>query len=100
MRQLFSRKAKGAAVIAALFSVTSYGQEVVSPGNRASPHQPPGWFARMARNVELVPEIDSFMVGVVDRPIWHGKPVKTGLLYPCKPEKNEQGVLKWQFCEM
>lgn len=100
MWQLFTRKAKGAALIAALFSVSLAAQEQITPGNRQSPYQPPAWFVRMATPPIVVVELDSFMVGSSDRPLWHGKPTNVGIKYPCKPEKDQKGVLKWQFCEM
>lgn len=101
MAVLFSRKAKGAALVAALFSAHLPAQEQVMRGNAVAPHQPPTWFARMAQpEAFAAPEIDGFIVAVTERPMWHGKLPRPDIKYPCKPEKDNQGVLRWQFCEM
>jgi len=97
----FSRKAKGAALVAAFFSAHLAAQEQVMRGNAVAPHQPPSWFVRMAQpEVLAAPEIDGFIVADTERPMWHGKRPRPNIKYPCKPEKNNQGVLKWQLCEM
>jgi len=101
MSARFSRKAKGAALVAAFFSAHLAAQEQVMRGNAVAPHQPPSWFVRMAKpEVWAAQEIDGFIVAVPERPMGQGKLPRPNIKYACKPEKNNQGVLQWQFCEM
>lgn len=96
----FLRMAKGAA-LAALFSVTCSAQEIVTPGNSKTPHQPPAWFVRMA-NPEVVvsPERDFFVYE--DRSSSsYGRPTAgVGGKKFCGLKKDEKGVLVWRFCDM
>jgi len=80
----------------------SIAQELVLPGNNATPHQPPSWFVRMSKpEITGSPEIEEFVVaGISDRRTSYGKPIKVTPKFACNPHKNEQGVLVWQFCDM
>lgn len=94
-----SFRAKAAGLVLAVFSWHASGQEVVVPGSRIAPHQPPGWFARMAPPVRDLEALDSFIAKEPDRG-WFGKvPERTGITYFCGVEKGDEGV-KWKFCDM
>jgi len=100
MTRLFSGKSKkGAAFFVAFFSISSFAQEVIIRGNRSNPHQPPEWFARMAKPELLFPQdVDGFTIPPVHErsAVARGRgPVK----YAC-PQKTEEGGIKWIFCDM
>jgi hypothetical protein len=78
----------------------SFSQEEVTKGNQRFPFQPPAWFVRMASTPRVVySELDSFIVAEYQPTGSAFKPVSSGIKYPCKPY-NENGVIKWQFCDM
>lgn len=99
MFSLFSRKAKAAGFVLAVFPLFIQAQEVVERGNQKNPYQPPSWFARMASpETQFAPEIDSFFVP--DRSIWtHGRPhVNQKHRIVCGAKRTESGAIEWLYC--
>lgn len=79
----------------------SIAQQIVEPGNSLFPHQPPGWFVRMASpEREVFPVLDGFVIGTSERSQTKSTIRNSGIKYPCLRDTEGTGVKKWQFCDM